>query len=369
MMMEVDNDTTIPVSDASAVNANIPYIRDKDYYFEDESVILLAGTRLFKIHRTLFAKGSPLFQTMFSLPQDAATQEGQSDERPILFHDSPQDFRALCWALYSSPPEILAQQYPDTVDISKMISIAALSLKYDFRTLMNWALDTLELLAKRPGSFIAKVKLWSRVGRIYTLAKQCSRDLLLRRIEEDWLYRISVGEPHAFRNALIVAESFPEHRAFHGKAYYSHLKALKTFSSKAPETDIRFIHEVTSVKNDHLQGLNDQQKTRIQRGFWSLSLIKIQLLRTPRLVDNPACVTHARGCVPTWREWWEDLHNEAECKEKPLEDPGEIIEAAAKKAIQPLKSIQSPCDAFIRAQVQKMVEDFSGSLADYFMIP
>jgi hypothetical protein len=56
-----------------------------------------------QIHRTLFERDSPFFQSLLSLPQSGQQQspEGQSDEHPIVCPDSAEDFRALCWVVYS----------------------------------------------------------------------------------------------------------------------------------------------------------------------------------------------------------------------------------------------------------------------------
>ncbi|KAJ3572759.1 hypothetical protein NP233_g2880 [Leucocoprinus birnbaumii] len=371
--MDVDKGDTITGAPfvGQSTKATI-HRRDKDYYFDDGSAIFLVGTRLFKIHKTLLTRGSPFFQMMFALPSGAIDQDGQSDDRPIRCYDSLRDFRALCWALYAGPSEILAQANPKTMDISKMISITVLGQKYDFKILMDWALDMLEgFLAKAKGNFIDKVQDWDRVGKIFVISKQSGRSTLAHRIEEDWLHHILDREPYALTNALIMAEGSPEFRTFHAKAYYNHLKASGVFKSKPSEKDVRFIHEIAAPETNYLQSLNDTQKLRILQGFWSLSLLKIELAKVPgpKLPDNPACATHARDCAQVWREWWEDLFDEAEYHDKPLEDPWNIIEAASKKASKPMKDPEPPCDDMIRAGVKKMAEDFFSGLADRFMIP
>ncbi|KAJ3552532.1 hypothetical protein NP233_g12861 [Leucocoprinus birnbaumii] len=240
---------------------------------------------------------------------------------------------------------------------------------------MDWALDMLEGFsekAKAKGKFIDKVQDWDCVGKILVISKRSGRKTLAQRIEEDWLHHILDREPYALTNALILAEGSPEFRVFHGKAYYYHLKANGVFNSRPLEKDVRLIHEITVLEANRLQSLNDVQKLRILQGFWSLSLLKIELAKVPgpKLPDNPACATHARDCVQAWREWWEDLFDAAEYhNNKPLEDPGDIIEAASKKASKPLKVPNPPCDASIRKEVQNMAETFWSGLADRFMIP
>lgn len=54
-----------------------------------------------QINRFVLARNSSIFEGMFSLP-DTETVQGSCDEDPIVLYDDPEDFRALCWALYAS---------------------------------------------------------------------------------------------------------------------------------------------------------------------------------------------------------------------------------------------------------------------------
>jgi len=78
----------------------------------EENSLLVCGESQIKIHKFLFKRDSPFFRTLFSLPQppeDAHQSlelsirfgEGESDDNPLIFQDSAEDFQSLCWVLYA----------------------------------------------------------------------------------------------------------------------------------------------------------------------------------------------------------------------------------------------------------------------------
>jgi len=76
--------------------------RHDKYYFEDEDAIFQVGDKLFRIHkRRLVGSETSAFASMFSLPQ-SQDAEGQTDEKPIILRDKPEEFEALMRILY--PP-------------------------------------------------------------------------------------------------------------------------------------------------------------------------------------------------------------------------------------------------------------------------
>jgi hypothetical protein len=63
---------------------------------------------IIQIHKFLLKRDSQVFRDLFSLPQPLASLdqgskplEGECEEHPLVFQDSVEDFRALCWALYA----------------------------------------------------------------------------------------------------------------------------------------------------------------------------------------------------------------------------------------------------------------------------
>ena len=94
---------------------------DPVYYIHGADCTLLIGNTLFKahisplfvchppcshllqVHRFLLTRDGSTFENMFTLPSNggAIETQGLSDDNPIVLHDDPDEFRALCWALYA----------------------------------------------------------------------------------------------------------------------------------------------------------------------------------------------------------------------------------------------------------------------------
>ncbi|EJD46918.1 hypothetical protein AURDEDRAFT_113557 [Auricularia subglabra TFB-10046 SS5] len=88
---------------SSYMSASQP-TRHPHYYIDDGNVVLLVGSVLFRLHRSILSRNSAFFRSMLSLPQAPETTEGTVDEDPILLGDlSPGDFELLLDMLYTSP--------------------------------------------------------------------------------------------------------------------------------------------------------------------------------------------------------------------------------------------------------------------------
>lgn len=64
---EDSNNELVPLQDRT---------RDPALWFEDGSVILASGTKLFRVHKSFLAKTSEVFADLFSVPQPAQLVEG-----------------------------------------------------------------------------------------------------------------------------------------------------------------------------------------------------------------------------------------------------------------------------------------------------
>ncbi|KAF9440441.1 hypothetical protein P691DRAFT_780080 [Macrolepiota fuliginosa MF-IS2] len=379
--------TTHPLPDPSDQSV-ATIVRDEKYYFFDGSVVILAGDRLFRIHQSLFELGSGFFRTLFSLPQGVDTEgdsrliEGRSDENPIIFQDTLDDFRALCWALYSRPPAIAAQLKLDTVDVSKLISVLAMSHKYDFPDLRTWCLDVLEShLVVSPASFIGKCGGWDNVGRVLELAQQCDRSTLMRSIEQEWLQRISgsskAEQISAFLGALDVAEFSGGLRDFHGRAYYTYLKATGIFDAHPLCTTITIDigGAPSSYMNQDLDFLDAKRQLRIYKGFWSLSQLRLRLTQAPKLPDCPSCSNHTKTCIPAWQSRWNSILSEAEQQGRCLDDPGKLLgevwNSLSRRPITIPHNNWSTigCHRFIVEHLETMMRKFNGGIAEHFIVP
>ncbi|KXN81486.1 hypothetical protein AN958_04532 [Leucoagaricus sp. SymC.cos] len=353
--------------------------RGENWYFEDGSTVIQVEEKLFNIHRTLFERESTFFQTLFSLPQGESL-EGSSDDNPIVCQDMIADFRALCWAIYCNPREILAQQNWKTIDFPRMVRLVAISHKYDCITLRDWALDVLDAYSvDNPGKLVYPCKEWGSCGRILDLAYQCARKDLAERIEKDWLGRIEDRSHNesliAFDQALTAAERSNYLRQFHGRAYYSYLKSTGIFNTRAQDSfGTTSVPGVTSCMDESLAAFNDQRKLRIYQGFWSLSQLRLTLTQAPKLDDNASCSQHSRDCAEGWKNWWKAAFDDNMQAGMSWNDPGDLIKMINDKAQSRERLYYSgcytfPCDRFLKKQVVSMKANFDNTIPDRFGIP
>ena len=75
------------------------FTRDKEFWFEDGSIILIASTIGFKVYRRLLKEHSPFFRDLFRIPQPPTTQ--QIDGCPFVrLSDRPEQVRHLLRVLF-----------------------------------------------------------------------------------------------------------------------------------------------------------------------------------------------------------------------------------------------------------------------------
>lgn len=81
------------------------FIRHKELWFTDGSVVLRAENVLFRVHMSQLSRRSLLFRDMFALPQGPCGDADKSIEGcPVIeLHDSPEDLSNLLIALYDGP--------------------------------------------------------------------------------------------------------------------------------------------------------------------------------------------------------------------------------------------------------------------------
>ncbi|KAI0657695.1 hypothetical protein C8Q70DRAFT_1000191 [Cubamyces menziesii] len=101
-------------------------VRHPEFWFSDGSLVLRAGSTLFRIHVSQLCRKSVFFRDMFSLPQPLpADQEKEMiDDCPVLdLHDSPQDVAYLVKVIYDGP-SFANNDRNDFVAVSGMLRLA-----------------------------------------------------------------------------------------------------------------------------------------------------------------------------------------------------------------------------------------------------
>ncbi|EPQ56535.1 hypothetical protein GLOTRDRAFT_128479 [Gloeophyllum trabeum ATCC 11539] len=145
--------------DHETLEESIAPTRHEEYYLDDGNVILLAGDVLFKLHRSLLKKHSPVFRGMWMMPTSVdhtVPLEGASDDNPIDIHTAARDFERFLWILY--PPELGSYRATTVAEWSSIIEQGA-----------KWQVASLKAqagrkLAQLPMDSVEKVHIWKKYG-------------------------------------------------------------------------------------------------------------------------------------------------------------------------------------------------------------
>jgi len=123
--------------------------RDSSLYFDDGNVVIAAALTpnkkglLFRVHKSILAKHSPVFADMFTLPDIIPVTEDINevyDGVPVVpMYDKPQDVRDLLRFFYDAPSFVLSRNDPDTP--KKIGGILTLAKKYQITPLWDRLVD------------------------------------------------------------------------------------------------------------------------------------------------------------------------------------------------------------------------------------
>lgn len=270
----------------------------------------------------------------------------------------------------------------ETVDITRLIRILAISQKYEIEHLRDWSCNVLDShSAAHSGQLVPRCGSWRHVARLLSLSHQCQQLPLAQRIEEEWLKRIQTSDSSesrtAFGAALDAAEGSSYLRGFHGKAYYAYLKAVGMFNHGPAigiEDSTGHVETTPSVFNEH-------RRMRLCQGFWSLARLRSRLAVAPRIDTIPCGDKHGTECMPAWDDWWKEKMGSI----NPLpHDPGELIQVMicqfpyGHQALSfrqkydtwgNTRQVTIPCSVRIKGKLEEMITVLNDGLANHFVIP
>ncbi|KAJ7119487.1 hypothetical protein C8R44DRAFT_788178 [Mycena epipterygia] len=303
--------STFVGADASGV-AKI--VRDSVYYKTSGDCKIRIGDTLFCIHRFQLERDSSAFQTMFQLPQGTEKPQGTTDEDPIILTgDTVEEFRALCWALYALPDEIVREGTAGK-SMEKLVNVATISHKYQLAAFQSWSMapirrqcvteGTSPYLKNCPSHLLPSLL---RLSILYGDAN------LTTRVIDAWVFRLSTkarnqvfrSDPSfiplplsAFSDALKCAEEYSL-RHFLGRLYYTRLNvAHRDSSSNNNPTFATMEFPFGDLNPLHLQPL--------LRGSWSLSTYWQHLLGAIPHLPGGGCLAHYKKCSLEWKKAWKE---------------------------------------------------------------
>ncbi|KAI0668011.1 hypothetical protein C8Q78DRAFT_980914 [Trametes maxima] len=115
--------------------------QDEDFWFDDGSIVIVAEDTGFRVHRSLLARVSSVFEDTFSIPQppDARAYQGV----PVLeLQDGAHDMKCLLYAIYDGR-RYLANMDPHIPFVILSAHIR-LGHKYDIPEIVNQAVEYLQ---------------------------------------------------------------------------------------------------------------------------------------------------------------------------------------------------------------------------------
>ncbi|KAH9947630.1 hypothetical protein B0H21DRAFT_738207 [Amylocystis lapponica] len=280
--------------------------RDTMYYISDGNSVLLVENTLFKVHRSVLMKDKSAFETMFQLSTETDSSrsdssmtvapEGESDDNPIrLQGDTADEFRALLWALYALPHELMIATTSDA-NCAQLVNLARITHKYQFRSVEMWALGALYAYYAHPGAFDVisatnppmlphSAPEVPSLVQITELAALCERPDLLDVAVARWKRQIGEGKDLAL--AIDVGERL-NLRSMLGLAYHAMMLKGKTHW-------------------DAEAALNRDQRVRLLCGYYALGKLWETLpMQPPPLAHNARCTSQQR-CSKAWGNLWKNV--------------------------------------------------------------
>ncbi|KAF9440305.1 hypothetical protein P691DRAFT_767951 [Macrolepiota fuliginosa MF-IS2] len=170
-------------------------------------------------------------------------------------------------------------------------------------------------------------------------------------------------------------------RDFHGRAYYTYLKATGIFDAHPPgtTTTIDIGNIPSSYMNQDLDFLDAKRQLRMYKGIWSLSQLRLRLTQAPKLFDCSSCVAHTYTCMPACKSRWNSILSEAEQQGRCFDDPGRLLQEVWDSLmrdpiiapIMPPRNDRSTvrCYRLIVEHVETMMRKFNGGIAEHFIVP
>ncbi|KAH9853517.1 hypothetical protein C2E23DRAFT_821700 [Lenzites betulinus] len=131
--------------------------RHRDYFFADGNVVLQIEDIQYKLHRSVLAKHSPVFQELFTLPQPEGSTEGCTEDNPIYLSGiQADDFTRFIGLLY--PPTLGCC---NVTTATEWLSVLDQADRWQVESLREHAVTQLNSMYIEP---VQKIAIWLRYG-------------------------------------------------------------------------------------------------------------------------------------------------------------------------------------------------------------
>ncbi|KAH9916613.1 uncharacterized protein BXZ73DRAFT_53726 [Epithele typhae] len=116
--------------------------RDKDYWFEDGTIILVSQGFAFRVYRGMLAEHSSVFRSMLDIGQGTPTAADTVDGCPVVtLYDSPRDLRGLFRLIYPLSGNLKFSN--SRIEIDFISAVVRLDHKYELKGLYDQAMSYL----------------------------------------------------------------------------------------------------------------------------------------------------------------------------------------------------------------------------------
>ncbi|KAJ3767631.1 hypothetical protein FB446DRAFT_819700 [Lentinula raphanica] len=311
--------------------------RDSQYYDPklSNACVVLAGDTLFRVKIDVLSKASHKLHAIV----DGTELSG--DRNPVRLDAEPDEFRALVWALYTSPDEI--RSIKNTTHLSRLCSLAKISHAFHCTSQKSLALSALRDALDLPPFETCSS---SNLHLLAETAVRCEAPILLDAIVSRWIKRIQRHEVPCVP-AIISADALHIHR-LSGAACYAHLQEVAEQSVADPDKG------VTHLRLD--SKLDSPQKLQLLAGYWSLVNYWERFRRSP---SRFVCCSHDK-CANIWERCWGMALGAPKVLQASQVDVSGLIRLVRESlaAHNELKTMNAEC----RAKALQSLDDASDSL-------
>ncbi|KAI0638142.1 hypothetical protein C8Q77DRAFT_1089605 [Trametes polyzona] len=129
--------------------------KHRDYFFADGNVIIQVEDVLYKLHRSLLSKHSPVFRELFMVPQPEGSAEGCAEDTPIVLSGiEAVNFTRFLSLLYPS-----ALGYCSITTVDEWLSVMDQADRWQVDSLREHAISQLRGRYIEP---LQKIMIWHR---------------------------------------------------------------------------------------------------------------------------------------------------------------------------------------------------------------